>query len=67
MYLVIYLLVYSTYIMLQLQVYYAIRAVTKVWNQGSLHVSGKLSPYPSPKPTFCPKRGVIVNVGLGEG
>ena len=23
--------------------------------------------YPSPKPTFCPKREVSANVGLGEG
>ena len=23
--------------------------------------------YPSPKPTFCPKREVSVEVGLGEG
>ena len=28
---------------------------------------GKLLTYPSPKATFCPKRGVSVNVGLGEG
>ena len=28
---------------------------------------GKLPTYPSPKPTFCPKRKVSVNVGLGEG
>ena len=33
----------------------------------SLYVSGKLPAYPSPKPTFCPKWEVIVNVGLGEG
>ena len=34
---------------------------------GSLKVSGKLPTYPSPKPIFCPKRGVSVTVGLGEG
>ena len=34
---------------------------------GSLYVSGKLPTYPSPKPTFCPKWEVSVNVGLGEG
>ena len=34
---------------------------------GSIKVSGKLPIYPSPKPTFCPKREVSVNVGLGEG
>ena len=34
---------------------------------GSLHVSRKLLTYPSPKPTFCPKGEVSVNVGLGEG
>ena len=28
---------------------------------------GKLPTYPSPKPTFCPKWEVSVNVGLGEG
>ena len=33
---------------------------------GSLYVSGKLPTYPSPKPTFSPKREVSVNVGLGE-
>ena len=33
----------------------------------SLYVSRKLPAYPSPKPTFCPKWEVIVNVGLGEG
>ena len=33
----------------------------------SLHVSGKLRTYHSPKPTFCPEREVSVNVGLGEG
>ena len=30
-------------------------------------VSGKLLTHPSPKPTFCPKQGVSVNVGLGQG
>ena len=30
-------------------------------------VSGKLPTYPSPKPTFCPKWEVSVDVGLGEG
>ena len=36
---------------------------------GSLYISGKLPTYPSPKPTFCPKRkvGVDVDVGIGEG
>ena len=34
---------------------------------GSLYVSGKLPTYPFPKPTFCPKWEVSVNVGLGEG
>ena len=29
-------------------------------------VSGKLPTYPSPKPSFCPKREVSVNVSLGE-
>ena len=33
----------------------------------SLYVPGKLPTYPSPKPTFCPKWGVSVNVDLGEG
>ena len=33
----------------------------------SIEVSGKLPSYPSPKPTFCLKREVSVNVGLGEG
>ena len=33
----------------------------------SLYVSGKLPTYPSPTPTFSPKREVDVNVGLGEG
>ena len=32
-----------------------------------LYVSGKLPTYPSPNPTFCPKREVSVNVGLWEG
>ena len=30
-------------------------------------VSGKLPTYPFPRPTFCPKWEVSVNVGLGEG
>ena len=30
-------------------------------------VSGKLPTYPSPKPSFCPKWEVSVNVSLGEG
>ena len=34
---------------------------------GPLHVSGKLPTYPSPKPTFYPKREVSVNIGFGEG
>ena len=34
---------------------------------GSLHVSGKLPPNPSPKPTFFHQWEVSVNVGLGEG
>ena len=32
-----------------------------------IKVSGKLLTYPSPKPTFCPKWEVSVDVGLGEG
>ena len=40
---------------------------TYLQQTGSLHVSGKLPTYPSPKPTFCPKWEVSVNVGLGEG
>ena len=39
--------------------------ITLFW--GSLCLSGKLPTYPSPKPTFSPKREVSVNVGLGEG
>ena len=34
---------------------------------GSSYISGKLPSYPFPKPTFCPKWEVSVNVGLGEG
>ena len=34
---------------------------------GSFYVSWKLPTYPSPKPAFCPKWEVSVNVGLGEG
>ena len=34
---------------------------------GSIQVSGKLPTYPSPKPSFCPKWEVSVNVSLGEG
>ena len=34
---------------------------------GSLYVSGKLPTYSSPKPTFCPKWEVRVNVSLGRG
>ena len=34
---------------------------------GSLYVSGKLPTYPSPKPIFCPKWEVSVNVELGKG
>ena len=34
---------------------------------GSIYVSGKLITCPSPKPTFCPKREVSVNVSLWEG
>ena len=33
----------------------------------ALTVSGKLSTYPSPKPTVCPRWEVSVNAGLGEG
>ena len=36
-------------------------------NLGSLCVLGKLPTNLSPKPTFCLKWGVSVNVGLGEG
>ena len=41
-----------------------------LWDQnifGSLYVSGKLPTNTFPKPTFCPKWEVSVNVGLGEG
>ena len=34
---------------------------------GSLYVSRKLPTYPFPRPTFCPKWEVSVNVGLGKG
>ena len=34
---------------------------------GSLYVYGKLPTYPSPKPPFCHKWEVYVNIGLGEG
>ena len=34
---------------------------------GSIYVSGKLTTYPFPNPTFCPKWEVSDNVGLGEG
>ena len=34
---------------------------------GSFYIPGKLSTYPSLKPTFCPKWEVSVNVGFGEG
>ena len=34
---------------------------------GSLYVSGKLPTYPCPKPIFCPKWEVSVNVELGKG
>ena len=27
----------------------------------------KCPSYPSPNPTFCPIKGVSVNIGLGEG
>ena len=37
------------------------------WLFGSLYIYGKLPTYPTPKPTFCPKWEVSVNVGLGEG
>ena len=42
------------------------------WNNslkkvGSIKISGKLPSYTSPKPTFCPKWEVSLNVGLGEG
>ena len=33
----------------------------------SLYVSENLPTYPSPKPTFCPKWEVRVNVSLGRG
>ena len=35
--------------------------------KGPILVSGKLPTYPSPKPSFCPKWEVSVNVSLGEG
>ena len=31
------------------------------------YTSGKLPTYPSPKPVFCPKWEVIINIGQGEG
>ena len=34
---------------------------------GSFYVSVKLPAYPSPKPTFCSKKELSVNVDLGEG
>ena len=34
---------------------------------GTFYLSGKLSTYPTPKPTFCLKWEVSINVGLGEG
>ena len=34
---------------------------------GSLYISGKLPTYPSPKPTFCQKWEISVNVGLRGG
>ena len=34
---------------------------------GSLYISGKLPTYPSPKPTFCLKWKVSVDVGIEEG
>ena len=37
------------------------------WDSPRGIISGKLPTYPSPKPTFCPKREVSVNVGLGQG
>ena len=33
----------------------------------ALYVSGKLFTYRFPKPKFCPKGEVSINVGLGEG
>ena len=33
----------------------------------SVHVSGKLPSYPSPKPTLTPTAHLKQNVGLGEG
>ena len=36
-------------------------------NKDQFKVSRKLPTYPSPKPTFCPKWEVSVNVSLGEG
>ena len=33
----------------------------------AISVSGKLPTYPSPKPSFFPKRELSVNVSLGEG
>jgi len=37
--------------------------------KGRINISfyGKLPTYPSPKPTFCPKSEVSVNVDSGEG
>ena len=36
-------------------------------DSGSLHVSGKLPTYPSPKPAVCATWEVSGSVGLGEG
>ena len=34
---------------------------------GSIYISGKMTTYPSPEPTFIPKWEISVNVGLGQG
>ena len=36
-------------------------------SSGSMYVSEKLSTYPSPNLTFCPKRGASVNAKFEEG
>ena len=46
-----------------LEMYHYVQSLTV---KGSSSVSGKLPTYPSPKPTFCPKWELSVNVGLGK-
>ena len=42
------------------------RARARVTREGWLYVSGKLSTYPFPKPTFCSKWEASVNIDFGE-